>query len=142
MTVGLRLWVRKRILRKVGLDDWLATASLVSPFPSWYDRRWQALLIFNLKDPLLRNYGLLDSFSTLWSWKAHQNFILGTISDSLEIALDCFLPHPIRRGCSQIQYLHNAHCKRLQHTSYLRAYLVRKTAAEAPPRQITLLNDC
>lgn len=82
-----------------------------------------------LKDPLLRDYGLLDSFRTLRSRKAHQNPIFGTNSESLEITLDCFLPHPVRRGCCQIQYFHNAHCKRLQRRSYLRICLVRDTAA-------------
>lgn len=31
IAVILRLWVRVRILRKVGADDWVVAASLVSP---------------------------------------------------------------------------------------------------------------
>ncbi len=112
--VALRLWVRNKIVKKVGLDDWIVTASLVKshtfrlPNQRRLYPRVKSLTNSTL-GPFRRSNELSDHFRTLRSRKAHSILDRRGVPHCLETSMGRILYHPIRRSYSKDIHLLDAY---------------------------------
>ena len=114
IVVALRLWVRNKIVKKVGLDDRIVTASLVKSYTfrlptkrNLYPRIMS--LTYSRLGPFRRSNELSDQFRTLRSRKAHSILDRRGVPHCLETSMGRILYHPFRRSYSKDIHLLDAY---------------------------------
>lgn len=111
VTVILRLWVRIKIVRKVGVDDWLAAISLVGRCPVLsYVRVWYRSSCRG-QDTLAGGIGLLSSLSPLWCRQAHGNSRPKRLKDCTQARLGGILYCALSRRYCEVQYFGDVDCE-------------------------------